>query len=39
MEKQRKEAPQLVVTEEEKELEIEKIINKRKIYRRDKYLV
>jgi len=36
---QRKEAPQLVVIEGEEEWEVEKIINKRKVWGRDKYLV
>jgi len=36
---QRKEAPQLVVIEGEEEWEVEKIINKRKVQERDKYLV
>jgi len=31
--------PQLVVIEGEEEWEVEKIINKRKVWRRDKYLV
>jgi len=36
---QRKETPQPVVIEEEKEWEVEKIINKRKVRGKDKYLV
>ena len=36
---QRKEAPQPVVVEGEEEWEVEKILNKRKIRRKDKYLV
>jgi len=36
---QRKEIPQLVVIKGEEEWEVEKIINKMKIQRRDKYLV
>jgi len=39
VEGQRKEVSQLVVIEGEKEWEVEKIMNKRKIRRRDKYLV
>ena len=39
MEGQRKEVPQPVVIEGEEEWEVEKIINKRKIRGRDKYLV
>ena len=39
MEGQRKEAPQPVVIEEEEEWEVEKIINKRKVQGREKYLV
>jgi len=37
--RQRKEAPQPVVIEEKEEWEVEKIINKRKVRGRDKYLV
>ena len=39
VEEQRKEMPQPVVIEEEEEWEVEKIINKRRIWRRNKYLV
>jgi len=39
VEGQRKEAPQPVVIEEEEEWEVEKIINKRKVQGREKYLV
>jgi len=39
VEGQRKEAPQLVVIEEEEEWEVEKIMNKRKVRGREKYLV
>ena len=39
MEGQRKEVPQPVVIKEEEEWEVEKIINKRKVQERDKYLV
>ena len=39
VEEQKKETPQLVVIEEEEEWEVEKIMNKRKVWRRDKYLV
>ena len=39
VEGQRKEMPQPVVIEEEEEWEVEKIINKRKVQGRDKYLV
>jgi len=39
VEEQRKEAPQPVVIEREEEWEVEKIINKRKVRERDKYLV
>jgi len=39
VEGQRKEVPQPVVIEGEEEWEVEKIINKRKIRGRDKYLV
>jgi len=36
---QRKEAPQPVVVEEEEEWEVEKILNKRKVRGKDKFLV
>jgi len=39
VEGQKKEAPQLVVIEEKEEWEVEKIMNKRKVWGRDKYLV
>jgi len=39
VEGQRKETPQPVVIEGEEEWEVEKIINKRKVWGRDKYLV
>ena len=39
MEGQRKKAPQPVVIKEEEEWEVEKIMNKRKVQRRDKYLI
>ena len=39
VEGQRKEMPQLVVIEGEEEWEVEKIMNKRQVQRRDKYLV
>ena len=39
VEGQRKEMPQLVVIEGEEEWEVEKIINKRQVWGRDKYLV
>ena len=39
VEGQRKEMPQLVVIEGEEEWEVEKIMNKRRVQRRDKYLV
>jgi len=39
VEGQRKETPQLVVIEREEEWEVEKIMNKRKIWGRNKYLV
>ena len=39
VEEQRKEMPQPVVIEGEEEWEVEKIINKRKVQGRDKYLV
>ena len=39
VEGQRKETPQLVVIEGEEEWEVEKIMNKRKVQRKDKYLV
>ena len=39
VEGQRKEAPQPVMIEEEEEWEVEKIMNKRKVWGRDKYLV
>jgi len=39
VEGQRKKAPQPVVIEEEEEWKVEKIINKRKVRGRDKYLV
>ena len=39
VEGQRKETPQLVVIEEEEEWEVEKIMNKRKVQGREKYLV
>jgi len=39
VEGQRKEMPQPVVIEEEEEWEVEKIINKRKVWGKDKYLV
>jgi len=39
VEGQRKEMPQPVVIEEEEEWEVEKIMNKRKVWERDKYLV
>ena len=39
IEGQKKEAPQLVVIEGEEEWEVEKIMNKRKVQGRDKYLV
>jgi len=39
VEGQRKEVPQPVVIKEEEEWEVEKIINKRKVQERDKYLV
>jgi len=39
VEGQKKEMPQLVVIEGEEEWEVEKIINKRKVRGRDKYLV
>ena len=39
VEGQRKETPQPVVIEREEEWEVEKIMNKRKVQRKDKYLV
>jgi len=39
VEGQRKEMPQLVVIEKEEEWEVEKIMNKRKVQGRNKYLV
>ena len=39
VEGQKRKAPQLVVTKEEEEWEVEKILNKRKVQGRDKYLV
>ena len=39
VEGQRKETPQPVVIEKEEEWEVEKIMNKRKVQRKDKYLV
>ena len=39
VEGQKKEKPQLVIIEEEEEWEVEKIMNKRRVRGRDKYLV
>jgi len=39
VEGQRRETPQLVVIEGEEEWKVEKIVNKRKVRGRDKYLV
>jgi len=39
VEGQKKETPQLVVIKGEEEWEVEKIMNKRKVQGRDKYLV
>jgi len=39
VEGQKKEVPQLVEIEGKEEWEVEKIMNKRKIWERDKYLV